>query len=56
MRTGLEHMTEDELVNFTYMRNNLTPLEQELVKRLDRAQVWAAPVKDPKQMELDFGG
>jgi len=56
MRTGLEHMTEEELLNFTYMRNNPTPLEMELAKRLDKAQVWAAKVSDPRQMELDFGG
>jgi hypothetical protein len=54
MKTGLEHMTEDELISFTYMRNNPTPLELELTKRLDRAQVWAAPSRDPRQMELDL--
>jgi len=56
MKTGLEHMLEEELINFTFMRNNPTPLELELAKRLDRAQVWGTPNKDPRQMELDFGG
>jgi len=49
-------MTEEELITFTYMRNNPTLLELELAKRLDRAQLWAAKTKDPRQMELDFGG
>lgn len=55
MKTNLEHLTEEELLNFTFMRNNPTPLELELAKRLDRAHVWAAKAKDPRQMELNFG-
>jgi hypothetical protein len=54
MRTGLEHMTEEELINFTYMRNNPTPLEMELAKRLDRSQVWGPKHNDPRQLELDL--
>jgi hypothetical protein len=55
MKTNLEHLTEEELISFTFMRNNPSPLELELAKRLDRAHTWAAPIKDPRQMELNFG-
>lgn len=55
MKTGLEHLTEDELINHAFSRNNLTPLELELTKRLDRASTWAAKTQDPRQLELDFG-
>jgi hypothetical protein len=55
MKTNLENLTEEELLSFTFMRNNPTPLELELAKRLDRAQIYKARVKDPRQMELDFG-
>ena len=55
MKTGLEHLTEDELINHAFSRNNLTPLELELTKRLDRASTWTAKTQDPRQLELDFG-
>ena len=55
MKTGLEHLTEDELIAHVFSRNNLTPLELELTKRLDRASTWAAKTQDPRQLELDFG-
>lgn len=55
MHTNLEHLTEDELIDRVFAQNKPSPLELELAKRLDRAHTWGAKMRDPRQLQLDFG-